>query len=153
MDNKQATPTDLAYFAGIVDGEGWIGLQKHFVKGKFTAYSPHVRVINTDPNIIERIQSIWASLGIEPYLNEQQPSTGNGKIVLYVEIHKQSLIKKTLEAILPYLVGKKARATMLLRFIDKTMDREEAYQGIRKANQKGVSSETTREAAVATATA
>jgi hypothetical protein len=142
MDNQQATSseTDLAYFAGIIDGEGWIGLQKRFERNRFTTYKPTIRVTNTDANIIERIQEIWLKLGVNGHLYEttQGPSVANGKPVMYLQIQKQTLLKKTLEAVLPYLVGKRARAAMLLRFVDKTVDREEAYQMIRAANQKGV---------------
>lgn len=156
MDNKQATlkDTDLAYFAGIVDGEGWIGLQKRFKKGKLggdiVSYLPCIRVTNTDSNIINRIAEIWESLGVTGHLYEssQGPSVPNGKTVMYIQIQKQELLKRTLEAIIPHLVGKKARAQMLLRFIDRTIDRNVAYEAIRLANKKGVSgsSETTREA-------
>jgi hypothetical protein len=153
MDNKQAMPTetDLAYFAGIIDGEGWIGLSKKFRKPWIT-YHPCIRVTNTDANIIERVQSIWEALGVGSHLYEttQSPSVPNGKPVMYIQIQKHQLIKKTLEALMPYLVGKRARAVMLLRFVDKTIDREEAFQFMKTANQKGIShgksSETTREA-------
>lgn len=156
MDNKQATPseTDLAYFAGIIDGEGWIGLLKKLRKNRWITYHPCIRVTNTDPNIIEKIQSVWENLGVRGHLYEhtQGPSIVNGKPVMYIQIQKHSLIKITLEALIPFLVGKKARAIMLLRFIDGTVDREEAHQAIKKANQKGIhegeSSETTREAPV-----
>jgi hypothetical protein len=145
MDNQQATPSEpeLAYFAGIIDGEGWIGLQKRFVKNRFTVYAPRVRVTNTDSNIIEHIQMIWEKLGVNGHLyeNTQDPSVSNGKPVMYIQIQKQELIKKTLEALLPYLVGKKARAIMLLRFLNKNrsfVEDDEIYQQIRDANQKGI---------------
>lgn len=150
MDNKQATSqTDLAYLAGIIDGEGWIGLQKRLNKRWWT-YLPCIRVTNTDPNIIQRVCEIWDGLGVSGHIyeTEQGPSVSNGKNVMYIQIQKQSVLRTVLEAIIPYLVGKKARAIMLLRFLNKQVDRDEAYEAIRLANRKGVreSSETTREA-------
>jgi hypothetical protein len=146
MDNQQATPIDLAYFAGIIDGEGWIGLQKHIVpKNKCIAYSPHFRVTNTDLNIIGRIQGILNLMGINPYL-KQQVHVNGCKTVYHLNLHKKDHLKTVYESTLPYLVGKKARAEIMLRYIERSIDREEAYLEIKKANQKGESSETTREA-------
>lgn len=150
MDNKQATPTDLAYLAGIIDGEGWVGLQKRLDR-RWVTYKPALRVTNTDANLINHIYEIWERIGVDGHIyeNEQNPSVPNGKQIMNLQLNKQSDIKRVLEAVIPYLVSKKARAVMLLRFLDKTIDREEAYLAIKQANQKGVgkSSETTREAA------
>lgn len=161
MDNKQATlhETDLAYLAGIIDGEGWVGLQKR-IMGKWVTYKPALRITNTDANIINRVYEIWEMLGVTGHIyeNEQNPSITNGKMIMNLQLNKQSVIKVVLESVIPYLVGKKARAIMLLRFLDKTVDREEAFQAIKTANQKGIprfptgvgeSSEATREAPVA----
>jgi hypothetical protein len=146
MDNKHAMPTDLAWLAGIIDGEGWIGLQKHIVpKNKCVAYSPHFRVTNSDLNIINRTQEILNSIGLNPYLKQQLHIEGR-KTVYHLNLHKQANLKVIYEAVLPYLVGKKARAEMMLRYINKTIDREIAYQELKKANQRGKPSETTREA-------
>lgn len=147
MDNKQATPVDLAYLAGIIDGEGWIGLQKR-LQHKWITYKPALRVTNTDANIINRVYEIWEMIGVSGHIydNEQSPSVPNGKQIMNLQLNKQTDIQKVLGEVIPYLVGKKSRAIMLKRFLDKTVDREEAYQAIREANRKGVgeSSETTR---------
>jgi len=146
MDNKQATPIELAYLAGIIDGEGWIGLQKRLQR-KWITYKPALRITNTDANIINVVRKIWENVGVDGHIyeNDQQPSVPNGKQILNIQLNKQSDIKRILDAVIPYLVGKKARAEMLLKFLDKTIDREEAYLAIKQANQKGKSSETTRE--------
>lgn len=151
MDNQQATPTDLAYLAGIIDGEGWVGLQKRFDK-KWWVYKPALRVTNTDPNIINRVYEIWEAVGVSGHIyeNEQNPSVSNGKQIMNLQLNKKIDIQRVLEHIIPYLVGKKARAIMLHRYLTNTVDREEAYQSIRLANKKGVgeSPETTREASI-----
>ena len=114
-------------------------------------YKPALRITNTDANIINRVYEIWESLGVSGHIyeNTQDPSVSNGKQILNLQLNKQSVIKIVLEAVIPYLVGKKSRAIMLLRFLDKSVDREEAYEAIKIANRKGVSkeesSETTRE--------
>lgn len=149
IGNQQATPTDLAYLAGIIDGEGWIGLQKRLQK-RWITYKPTIRVTNTDSNIINRVYEIWESCGISGHIyeNEQNPSVTNGKQILNLQLNKRIDIQTVLEAVIPYLVGKKARAIMLLRYLKNEVDREQAHDFIRLANKKGKgeSPETTREA-------
>lgn len=147
MDNKHATPEDLAYLAGLLDGEGCIAIQKCRVKGHLCNYGTNVKITNTDMNIIEKIQSILLSLGINPNIrvrgNENHP---RWKSWIEVYLTKRANIKLFLENILPYLVGKKARAIIMLRFIDKQIDYEEAFNKMKVYNKKGGPSETTREA-------
>jgi LAGLIDADG-like domain len=149
MDNKQATSTDLAYLAGIIDGEGWIGLQKRLQK-RWTTFKPALRVTNTDSNIINRVYEIWESIGVSGHIyeNEQNPSVPNGKQIMNLQLNKRVDIQKVLEQVIPYLVGKKARAIMLVRYLTNTVDKDEAYESIKSMNRKGMreSSETTREA-------
>ena len=149
MDNKQATQTDLAYLAGIIDGEGWIGLQKRLQK-RWITYKPALRVTNTDANIINRVYEIWESIGVSGHIyeNEVSPSVPNGKQIMNLQLNKRIDIQKVLEQVIPYLVGKKARAIMLVRYLTNTVDKEEAYEAMKSMNRKGVvvSSETTREA-------
>lgn len=56
MDNKQATPIDLAYLAGLMDGEGCIMITKSKISNK-PVYNCQVKITNTDVNLIEKIQS------------------------------------------------------------------------------------------------
>ena len=157
MDNKQATSiqndliytAELAYLAGIIDGEGWIGLQKRLQK-RWITYKPALRVTNTDANIINKVRQVWEVIGVDGHIyeNDQDPSVTNGKQIMNIQLNKQTDILRVLLAVEPFLVGKRARAQMLIRFLTKSIDREEAYQFIRTANKKGLreSSETTREA-------
>lgn len=144
MDNKHATLSDLelGYLAAMIDGEGCIAIQY-----SGNSFGVNLKVTNTDENIIEEIQRILMKLGVNPLIRERV-NTDNPKWKGWMEVYltKQSLIKKTLEAILPYLKGKRARAVMMLRFIDRTIDREEAYIHMKALNRKGEPSETTREA-------
>ncbi len=147
MDNKHATPTDLAYLAGLIGGEGSIAMQKSLYKGRWQ-YAIQMKITNSDPNIIERIQSIYLSLDVNPFLRENKSSEKNPNWKDWFDVYltKQAHIKVVLDAAMPYLVGKKARAIIMLRFINKEMDREDVFQGLRQLNRKGEPSETTREA-------
>ena len=152
MDNQHATPTDaeIGYLAAMFDGEGYVGLQRAVHRKRFIGYHARIGISNTDSNIIEKVQQIWNKLGINPHIYEK-PSTVNPfrKVCMYIEVLKLSLIKETLEAVLPHLAGKRARAVMLLKFINNEIDRDKAYENLKELNKKGrpgEPSETTREA-------
>ena len=146
MDNTHAMPEELGYLAGLMDGEGCIAIQQQkLAKGKY-AYGVNVKITNTDPNIIETIQSIYLKLGVNPLIRERSnQDVPQWKSWFEVYLTKQAHIKVVLEAILPYLRGKKSRAIIMLRYLDKQLEREDAFLQLRNANSKGKPSETTRE--------
>jgi len=147
VDNKQATPQEIAYVAGLMDGEGCIAIQSQKLANGKVGYAVNVKITNTDPNIIERIQSTYLKLGINPLIRERDNSKNpQWKNWFEVYLTKQSQIQRLLETLLPYLVGKRARATMMLRYITKQICKEEAFHEMKRMNAKGESSETTREA-------
>lgn len=151
MDNKHATPIDLAYLAGLFDGEGCIAIQKCRFKNGSMSYGVNVKVTNTDSNLIEKIQSIYLSLNINPLIRTHYRNQNNSwKDCFDIYLTKRDNIKILLEAILPYLVGKRARAILMLRFIAKEIDRETGFGEMKRLNQKGEPSETTREAPLGT---
>lgn len=149
MDNTQETSielTDLAYLAGLIDGEGCIAIQKSKQNGRPT-YAINFKVTNSDPNIVDRVQSIMLGLGVNPYIREKNnQDRPEWKSWFDIYLTKGSNIQTVLRAVLPYLVGKRARAFIMLRYIDKMIDKEVAFQTMKTYNSKGGPSETTREA-------
>lgn len=143
MDNTQATPYEIGYLAAMIDGEGCIAIQKSTA----TAYSINLKVTNTDEHIIHKVQSIMIKLGVNPLIRDRV-NTNNPQWKGWMEVYltKRENVKKILETVLPHLEGKRPRALMMLQFIDRTIDREEAFWKMKELNKKGKSSETTREA-------
>ncbi|MDE1766564.1 MAG: LAGLIDADG family homing endonuclease [Thaumarchaeota archaeon] len=143
MDNPQATPYEIGYLAGLIDGEGCIAIQK--TSGN--SFGINLKITNTDEHIIEKAQSIMLKIGVNPLIRDRV-NTNNPQWRGWMEVYltKKDNIKKVLEIVLPYLVGKYPRAIMMLRFIDKSIDREDAYWQMKAMNKKGESPETTREA-------
>lgn len=146
MDNKHAMPEELGYLAGLMDGEGCIAIQSHRQANGKMVYGNNVKITNTDANIIEAVQSIYLKLGVNPLVRERgNPDHPEWKAWFEVYLTKQSNIKTILEALLPFLRAKKARALIMLRYINKEIEREEGFALMKQANSKGKPSETTRE--------
>lgn len=94
------TPTEAAYIAGIVDGEGCLRL----------ASQARLDIANTSPELINWLQS---KVGGKVYL---QPQRLGNKPVYRLQL-RYSEIKTTLELVLPYMVVKKEIGARILTWL------------------------------------
>ena len=120
MGNQQVTlTTELAWLAGIWDGEGTFGIYRYrqSSNGK-TAYCGRLTLSNTSQKMIDEIQRIFKNLQIPVNLwTEKKRRKPNHKLATHITIDKMEYVKKVCEAIRPYVVAKKERVLLLLRFI------------------------------------
>jgi hypothetical protein len=131
MGNQQATDAELGWLAGIIDGEGYLGMN---VESEHNYRPTHhtrqhsikieIKVTNCDPEIVVKTAQIMQKLGVNPYI--RQPAVDlkpNHKVHYEASIKRMAPVKRVLEAIRPYLVGSKAeRADIILRFIQLRSD-------------------------------
>ena len=124
IDNQQAKAVDLAWLAGIVDGEGSILITKNGHKGNYKGHNMVVQfhITNTCGNIINKSQEIINSLGINcrVYARDYQ-GANKWKVCFRIDISRFKQLKVLLEALLPYLVSKDGQAKLVLRFIDRRL--------------------------------
>ena len=104
--------TDLAYIAGIIDGEGCIGLRRETLRRKDKKYATvrlYVSVSNTNEWLLQWLRfSFRGSLAPCPRKNHQRLAWE------WCIVFKQA--RAFLEAIYPYLRIKKPQAEIALRF-------------------------------------
>lgn len=131
IDNQQAKAVDLAWLAGIVDGEGSILITKNGHKGNYHGHNMCVQfhITNTCGNIISKSQEIINSLGINCRLCTQDKGALNKswKTAFRIDISKFSQLRILLAALLPYLVSKKGQAEIVLRFIDQRLAKGKTF--------------------------
>ena len=142
LGDQHATPTELAWLAGFIDGEGSILLHKDVRKGRVD-YRPRVSWANTDPAVIDHADTILRKLGIRALLYEQDRAEWK-KIVLHAQLCRFAQIEVLLTALMPYLVGKRAKASLLLKWTRDRIARgkelvsdEKAYLEMRAMNTRG----------------
>lgn len=125
MGDQQAKKTDLAWLAGIVDGEGSILILKNGHKGSYKGHNMVVmfHVTNTCGNIIAKTQEIIESLGVGCYIRTRENKGYKWKPSFRLDVSKFAHLKILLEAIRPYLVSKHGQADLVLRFINKRIDK------------------------------
>ena len=102
--------TVLAYFAGIMDGEGWFSIQKTQRKeNQSPTYTPTIGVGSSD-----KVLTDWLSKHFGGKARFRINHHQMGKKPMYEWRPPWTLIKPIIPQILPYLIIKKERALLLL---------------------------------------
>lgn len=151
---------DLAYIAGLIDGEGYIGLVKYIekrrtknIKNRITYYyHPVVKLAMCDRDGIDLIDSLF--LG-NIWFHQRNEKYKNWKNQWEWQAKGQKRVKEILQAILPYLKVKRKQAELVIDFIRNREIKEthkikwgqtsydkndnEIYNKSRLLNHKGVS--------------
>jgi hypothetical protein len=118
----------IAWLAGIVDGEGWISVGVEGVPGRrkwsarrYIAARWQIGIANTDPAMLNEVMSIADILGAKCkfYDRADGPWRGNRKMQGRVAFETKDACATLLEALLPYLITKRARAILMLRAIEQ----------------------------------
>lgn len=107
---KELTETDLAYIAGLVDGEGSFTVGRYKVKSqKSLAYRAYFQIANTHVPILQKIKSFWGGRIVEQGIGKK----------CYALTFSTNQIREILPSILPYLVIKKEQGGVLLDFLKR----------------------------------
>ena len=119
--------TDLAWLAGIWDGEGSVMLYSRPVRESKLQITPALEVTNTDIHIMNKVREILENLGCNFSYTERTPGKSHHKVAFSLRTQNAKYIKTTLEAMLPYLIGnKKAYGETLLSFVSKRLLKADA---------------------------
>lgn len=150
--------TELAYLAGLVDGEGSIGLSYQTAKPSWKNKScNHVRpqvdvVANTNFELIRVVVKLLQGFSLSPRVVSYGTDKRNARWKAAWKVYLVTLDdkKKFLELIHPYLVGKKAQAEMVMEFLSRRSSHHKVkttqYERLlaercQQLNQRGRSSE------------
>lgn len=128
---KDKMNTDLAWLAGIWEGEGSILLYSRPVNENRMQITPSVTVTNTDVVIMNKVRKIVESLGCNFSWREYRPKgKASYKLCYRLSSSHAENIKKFLEAVLPYMHGeKKAYGETLLSFVTKRLEKAKDHKG------------------------
>jgi|SRR5690242_15995252 len=151
QDNqKQAVP--IAYFAGIIDGEGWIIVRRNKGIGQ---YSFEIGVGMVSKQVIDALQEQFGG-------NIYEERVPNRRSIWRWKVLNQPAILNCIEQVGPYLMVKHVQAALMAKEIKtrvvrknneraiKLSDteiqrREDFYQMVRKLNAVGAAATTNRE--------
>lgn len=129
-ENLQVRPisreVDLAWLAGIIDGEGNLHAavqEKNSGDGRLRFLSPKVRITNTDVRMIQRVSEIYARENLTFFYALNKVSRYKNKKPtwrdqLEITIASQAGVRKVLQLVIPYLVNKRTYASIFLELIE-----------------------------------
>ena len=119
MDNPQVTLTELAWLAGIWDGEGTFGINRLKRKNeKSYAYHGRLTLSNTSEEMICEIERIFGLLGVKAHFwREKTSRKPTHKKAVHITLNKQDHVRYVCEKIQPYIVAKKERVSILLEYV------------------------------------
>lgn len=108
---------DLAWLAGIIDGEGCLTVDLKMAHNGKLYLQPKVRVINTDVRMIQKVARIYVDLGVVFFYNINKKRAAHWKDQTAIVVASQGSSVKVLEAIIPYLANKKVIAETMIAII------------------------------------
>jgi hypothetical protein len=129
IDNQQERRSiDLSWVAGIIEGEGYIGLSRHIVG--YLQYTPRVQIINTDDIMLENVGKILKENGLAYFRKRHFVD----KRVKRKPCHDLVIcgikrVTKTLELIMPYMRTKKKRnAELVYKFCLERLSKSNKFR-------------------------
>lgn len=133
--------TEVAYFAGLLDGEGYISVAK---RGRH--FAPIVNITNTNLDLLYWVQDRF---GGEIYPVSDGRNFPNAKDCYRIMWNGHGEIATVIAAVMPYLVAKKAQAHLIAEFLSlpsrqgkklpvaTQLKREELCLAAKSLNKKG----------------
>lgn len=125
IDNQQdtrLTERNLAYMAGLFDGEGTIGIFKVQFKSKPNkTFRPVIQFVNTDLRLIMIFRGIADALGCTYYIHADHKNHRLKKCYT-IQITRLAMQVIWLETFIPFLVGKREQAELQLAFVKRRIE-------------------------------
>lgn len=108
-------PVDLAYIAGVMDSDGYIGIVRHPEsrrKKRTISYVPRFVILQTRLEAMSLIKNLFGG-----YIYKlKNPKSKNWKTKYSFQINRREDVTKILTEILPYLRIKKRQAEVVLLY-------------------------------------
>ncbi len=107
------TTTDLAYLAGIIDGEGSVSIHSTLARRKFQVYVAQVIVVNSNVPLIDWLHSNFGGM---VHVKPSSKTGFTGKRQCYTWTVTGYTLDKLLPLVLPYMVVKKQQVDAVIEF-------------------------------------
>ena len=129
-ERKEYTVAQIAYMAGIIDGEGsiYIGNFSSNPKTGTKYYQTNIEITNTDKNLMDWISSTFGGR-LNTYTAKQTPK--NSRRTVYRWIATGERVTHLVEVLFPYLIAKKRQAEIMI----KMRETYKPIQGVQRGIQ------------------
>ena len=124
--SREVPETDIAWLAGILDGEGWVGLTRQRRRpedSRRTRYPAYISISSTSWPIMDKVKSVMEAIGVTPYFTRQpQGMSGRKREGWQVRTGSLAGVETALRAMLPYLTRNRPFAELVLEYLDLRKD-------------------------------
>ena len=137
---------DLAWLAGIIDGEGCFCIFTNCRKDAANpSISANLSITNSNCLLLNRCREILDALEIKYVYQDPKNGHQRGRRVMRVKIKNYSSLHRIIELTLPYFVGKAEQAKLVLEFAGlagergklRYEDRTKLMNKVKELNQRG----------------
>ena len=146
QSNMAVRDIDLAWLAGVIDGEGCFSI--YGVKGKDVdnpSPAAYLSITNSNDLLLQRCRQIFDELNIKYLYHDPKNGHQQGRKVMRIRVKNYSSLRRLIELILPFLIGKADQANVMLEFVTlagqrgklNLHSRTELMDRIKKLNQHG----------------
>jgi hypothetical protein len=137
---------DLAWLAGIIDGEGCFCI---FTNSRKDAMKPSISanlsITNSNCLLLNRCREILDALEIKYLYQDPKNGRQRGRRVMRIKIKNYSSLQRIIELTLPFFVGKAEQAKLVLEFVSlagergklRYDDRAKFMSKVQELNQHG----------------
>lgn len=132
QERLQLRSNKLAYLAGFLDADGCFSLFRT-QRGNKIYLNPLVVCTNCDFSQMDLIAEMMTFLDFPHYVQERKPAKANHRASKDVRVQGIKRCARVLPQMIPYLIGKKERASLLLMFCElrlKKMGKAEPYSRV-----------------------
>jgi len=118
QSNMTVQNIDLAWLAGIIDGEGCFCIfTNNRGNGSINpSISANLTITNSNCLLLNRCREILDALEIKYIYQDPKNGHQRGRRVMRVKIQNYSSLQRLIELTLPYFVGKAEQAKLVLEF-------------------------------------
>lgn len=111
------TDLEIGYLAGLIDGEGSIGLTYDKTRNRLT---PCLAIYNTNQKIVEHCKEILKGGIIKSYqIKPSRLIPTPKKRIFQIKFQSRWAILELLKLISPYLAGKKEQAELMIEYLSR----------------------------------
>jgi hypothetical protein len=137
---------DLAWLAGIIDGEGCFSIYSVSRKDADTpSPSANLTITNSNCLLLNRCKEILDAYNIKYLYHDPKNGHQRGRRVMRIRVKNYSSMRTLIELVLPFLVGKADQARVMLEFVSLAGERgklglqgrAELMDKIKELNQRG----------------
>ena len=122
-DNEQGSLADIAWLAGLLDGDGWVGIIRAKRSGKdYNRYTASLMMTSTSYRNAARTRQVLEDMGVNVYEREQPPWYGPDgsprKRKWNISLRGNADTAIVLRKLIPHMTEKRYCAELVVQYVE-----------------------------------